>query len=506
MTRIPRPQSSSTEHRRRYLTSAFITGKDGAALVEAAKAAMSAGSYASLTVQKEDESHLLPGGRENDPPSPPGRRSQPGAEAGNHRPGGNIWSTVMDTTYSPAKPGGLYDDYEGSYGMMSGTSMAAPHMTGLTALVQEYVQKELGVTAKVPTSNLAQQLLVSTALPLQDENGVYYSPRQQGAGLVNVDGAVKTPAYISVQGQKVGKLELQDDWTRQEYGGGFRMNFTVHNLFDQELTYNMKAVLLVPGTDTVETQYGTRDVMLASDVLLREVDLGSVTVPASGIADVKKIVPLTEEEKADLNAKFKNGTYVEGFIILTDASEAEEKNPQIGLPFLAYYGDWTDAPIFDSALWVDEPTDGENVLNNEVEWGVSILGYTDGYSYYNLGQNPFDSNSGNTQQVFHPENITISPTGFFKCINDYILYQKREARVIVVQVTDAKTGEVYYQDYSAMQFKTYYDQNYGMAIPSSLYYFTNSDYGRQWSRRRPSAQRHRVHLHHHRLWRRLTSP
>ena len=48
--------------------------------------------------------------------------------------------------------------------------------------------------------------------------------------------------------------------------------------------------------------------------------------------------------------------------------------------------------------------------------------------------------------AFHPENITISPTGFFKCVNDYVLYQKREARVIVVQVTDAKTGEVYYQD------------------------------------------------------------
>ncbi len=460
-----------------YLTSAFITGKDGAALVEAAKAAMSAGSYASLTVQKEDEVISSPEGGKMSTFSSWGAGPSLELKPEITAPGGNIWSTVMDTTYSPAKPGGLYDDYEGSYGMMSGTSMAAPHMTGLTALVQEYVQKELGVTAKVPTSNLAQQLLVSTALPLQDENGVYYSPRQQGAGLVNVDGAVKTPAYISVQGQKVGKLELQDDWTRQEYGGGFRMNFTVHNLFDQELTYNMKAVLLVPGTDTVETQYGTRDVMLASDVLLREVDLGSVTVPASGIADVKKIVPLTEEEKADLNAKFKNGTYVEGFIILTDASEAEEKNPQIGLPFLAYYGDWTDAPIFDSALWVDEPTDGENVLNNEAEWGVSILGYTDGYSYYNLGQNPFDSNSGNTQQVFHPENITISPTGFFKCVNDYVLYQKREARVIVVQVTDAKTGEVYYQDYSAMQFKTYYDQNYGMAIPSSLYYFTNSDYG-----------------------------
>ena len=42
-------------------------------------------------------------------------------------------------------------------------------------------------------SNLTQRLLMSTALPMKDENGVYYTPRQQGAGLVNVDGAVHTP-------------------------------------------------------------------------------------------------------------------------------------------------------------------------------------------------------------------------------------------------------------------------------------------------------------------------
>lgn len=155
-----------------YLTSAFITGKDGAALVEAAKAAMSAGSYASLTVQKEDEVISSPEGGKMSTFSSWGAGPSLELKPEITAPGGNIWSTVMDTTYSPAKPGGLYDDYEGSYGMMSGTSMAAPHMTGLTALVQEYVQKELGVTAKVPTSNLAQQLLVSTALPLQDENGV----------------------------------------------------------------------------------------------------------------------------------------------------------------------------------------------------------------------------------------------------------------------------------------------------------------------------------------------
>ena len=99
------------------------------------------------------------------------------------------------------------------------------------------------------------------------------------------------------------------------------MAFTVRNLSKEALTYHMKAVLLVPGSDTVDTKYGKRDVMLANDVLLREVDLGQVTVPASGNTKVEKMVTLTDAEKAQLSETFQNGTYVEGFIILTDAEE-----------------------------------------------------------------------------------------------------------------------------------------------------------------------------------------
>lgn len=208
----------------------------------------------------------------------------------------------MDNTYFPADPGGAYDDYEGSYGMMSGTSMAAPHMTGLTALVQEYVREELGVTATVPRSNLAQQLLMSTALPMKDADGVYYSPRQQGAGLANVANAVRTPAYITVQGQSVGKLELKDD---PQKTGSYHMEFTVRNLTDQALTYNAKAVVLVPSAQTADTQYGQRNMMLASDVLLREVDLGPVTVSASGSAVVSQDVALTSEERRSWTIRLK---------------------------------------------------------------------------------------------------------------------------------------------------------------------------------------------------------
>ena len=51
-------------------------------------------------------------------------------------PGGNIWSTVMDSSY--VEGAGKYDDYTGSYSLMSGTSMAAPMVTGVAAMLYSY--------------------------------------------------------------------------------------------------------------------------------------------------------------------------------------------------------------------------------------------------------------------------------------------------------------------------------------------------------------------------------
>ncbi len=86
------------------LTSAFISGKDGAALAEAAKAAIAGGAYVKLTVHKDDEVVSLPRRWQNVFLLLLGRGSQPGAEAGDYRPGGNIWSTILDGSYSPANP------------------------------------------------------------------------------------------------------------------------------------------------------------------------------------------------------------------------------------------------------------------------------------------------------------------------------------------------------------------------------------------------------------------
>lgn len=443
------------------ITSAFISGKDGAEIVKA----LEAGYEVKIQVAGEDKTV-------DNPTS--GQMSSYiswGAGAGLElkpeitAPGGNIWSTVLDKVNTGN------DGYTGSYEMMSGTSMAAPHMTGIAALVRQYITSDAkfsNVTAETQ-GDVISQLLASTAIPQTDENGVYYSPRQQGAGLVNAEAAVKTPAYITVDGKNIGKLELLDD---PEKNGVYDINFNVNNVSDSEVSYEAKVVLLRPDTKTVTSNWGDRTAISDHDVLISETSLGEVTVPANGSQKVNKQVSLTAEQKDVLN-KFENGTYVEGYVILTDKAGT---NPQIGLPMLAFYGDWTAAPIFDTAKWCDEPQDGESVLNNESTWGTSIIGSAivagnEVIGWINGGQNLFDSTSNDNQKVYHKENITISPNGdgYLDAFDDYIIYQLRNARLVVFEVKDQDTGEVYFRDWASYSQKTTYAADYGFVFPFSLY-------------------------------------
>ena len=127
----------------------------------------------------------------------------------------------------------------------------------------------------------------------------------------------------------------------------------------------MKAIVLSAATEEADGNTYISN----SEQLLGEIDLGTVTVPAGGV-DVSKSIRLTDDQIASLKAQFPNGAYVEGFVVLTDANG---ENPQIGLPFLGFLGDWTAAPIFDSVLWTDTPDDGTDIRNNKSTWGVSLM-------------------------------------------------------------------------------------------------------------------------------------
>ena len=102
----------------------------------------------------------------------------------------------------------------------------------------------VSLESKHDNAAIASKLLVSTAVPTV-EDGVYVSPRRQGAGIVNVAAAITSPAYIDVEDKLVGKLELGDDvdWT-----GSYDLKFNVVNVSDKAQTYSISASILRPDT------------------------------------------------------------------------------------------------------------------------------------------------------------------------------------------------------------------------------------------------------------------
>lgn len=147
-------------------------------------------------------------------------------------PGGNIYS-VNGTVASGQ-----------AYETMSGTSMAAPQVAGMAALVAQYIEKnDLADKTRLTTRALSQSLLMSTAEPLTDsESGSYYPVIQQGAGLANVGNAVSSGSYVLVDGQSDGKVkaELGDD---PERTGVYSFSFTLNNLTQEEQAYLLSASL-----------------------------------------------------------------------------------------------------------------------------------------------------------------------------------------------------------------------------------------------------------------------
>ena len=101
------------------------------------------------------------------------------------------------------------------------------------ALLRQYLK-----TTSIPEEDYAKVancLLMSTATPIVDEaNGTYYFVRRQGAGLANIGNAVKSGAYITVEGTDKAKLELGDD---AEKTGKYEMKFSVVNFSQEAKTY-----------------------------------------------------------------------------------------------------------------------------------------------------------------------------------------------------------------------------------------------------------------------------
>lgn len=418
-------------------------------------------------------------------------------------PGGQIYSTLNN----------------GKFGMMSGTSMASPHIAGMSALVLQYLRDTYNLT-EAQTHTIAEALIMSTSKPVVEGSGVFYSPRKQGAGSANVYDAVTSPAYLTVNGG-TPKVSLGDDNSRK---GAYTFSFEINNLTDQPLTYALDGSVLTDQADLTyeaqgytfmgetsrqldaQMQFGTQkrslplsydangdgkvdlnDVQylldgvngleelseatqkafdLNGDGLLDTADvqllyvkiteglaeLTMVEVPAKGSVTVTVSMTLTAEDKAYLDAYYENGMYVDGFV----RCYAQDKGGvDLSLPFLAFYGDWSDARIFDSG-WYYESQD-------ELEYNryPNVLFTEFGASSSNLGLNPY------ILEPYDPSHNMVSPNGdgYVDSVSEIYLGMLRSAKMLDFTWTNPATGEEYFSAQANYARKSYYNNAAGICIP-----------------------------------------
>ena len=431
----------------------FISQADGQAMVAAAK-----DGVGTLTVSESTYDAPSETGGQPSSFSSWGSTSQLEITPDIMAPGGNIYSSRDNN----------------SYGLMSGTSMATPHLAGASALMLEYL-RTAGIEGDAMT--LAYALMMSTAVPAKGSNGVTASPRKQGAGLVNLASAMATKAYLQVEGKERPKLELGED---PDKTGEYQMTFRVVNFGTEPLQYAITPTVLTENAET-KGDYGNVQVYFATQTS-RDITAQTtwttncannvVTVPAKGSADVTVTVKLSDALRKELTDTFENGIYIEGYITLKQQATAEGVTGcDLSIPYLAFYGDWDQAPVIDIGYYWQKLQGEPNWASQYLNYGGSMLSGTG--SFYVFGGNPYAP-----ELAYYPEHNTLSPLrtdGYYDKVDLIYTALLRNAKSLTYRITDAKTGETYYRKTVDYVGKSVYNANYDTILPAGSFTSTAID-------------------------------
>ena len=394
------------------------------------------------------------------------------------------WGPTPDLKIKPeitAHGGSILSSVPGEdYDRISGTSMATPNISGVAALLRQYVIEKFGFDreddAKQITATV-NRLMMSTADIIINKNGLPYSVRKQGAGLANLTDSAATDTYLITYDDKgevmeKPKLELGDDPLKK---GVYTLNFGIYNFGTSTRSYNLSSHVLTEGVSDIKTNQGETTVTEAAykldgaAVKIVSVSGGTqsgdnITVGAGQTANVTVTITLTEENKRYLNENFENGMYVEGFIMLGSVDGGQDLN----LPYLAFFGDWTLSPLFDLDYFEtnrDELDDSIDPLDKNLPDAYAsrpIGGSTGDYVSY-LGSYYFEQNPANKIIAADRKYISLSnqsSNGEINSLRFVWAGMLRGAKKIEITITEDSTGEVVYTT-----TETYVRKSYGEGGP-----------------------------------------
>lgn len=358
------------------------------------------------------------------------------------------------------------------YTLMSGTSMAAPTVSGFIACALVSLSFDSALT-RYERYEKVYSLIFSTAVTLSYDDGLPYSPRKQGVGMPVYSGLSSTVAFENPI------VQLGDDRDKK---GVYTINAKLLGLYP-----NMKnATLTFEGADVITDNFVYDSTLGATYNTLTphrlnatvKADKTSYTVGANGNTVLSLTVTLSEQDKQYLSAA-KNGAFVEGYAYFTYTDGGDVH--RIKLTFLGFYGDWTAAPAFerydwgeviDQMVWMmetTEPATGKtyaelgytvyNFLDTNVGFNEAYFTDANGEDFAFLGDNLYKN------VYFDKERLAFSTAAAKGShIAEKITFYPsllRNLSHIIMTVSNADTGEVYYVDDTPYPIKDFFSTQTG---------------------------------------------
>lgn len=353
--------------------------------------------------------------------------------------------------YSAVAGGDVYDRY-------SGTSMAAPNLAGALILVRQFVKQEHPEYTTNQVRDESYARMMSTSTIVRNEEGNPYSPRKQGSGLANLAGSINTKAYMTVDGSNKPKLSLGDD---PQKTGKYTLDFNLVNASDTAVSYDLDAYVMTESMSSddrtvAEKAYLFNDAAKSYSARAvtgnAQINGNTLSVSGHGVAAVTVVIELSSADKEYLDVLFRNGMYVEGYVTL----ESNEKDGvDLSLPYLAFYGDWSAAPMLDVSAYevgaseVDDSVLAEDKLKADQYGTLPYSGWasstaTDGIAYWGMGKFCYMPPAGYPDEQPAQEKyaaLTANPDG------DYLFYMVsagllRGAKRVEMEIRNSVTGEL----------------------------------------------------------------
>lgn len=275
-------------------------------------------------------------------------------------PGKNIYSTLNNNAYA-------YD---------SGTSMATPFVSASTVLIRprlkELVKDANLVAANIDLVTLTKIMLQNTAHPMVDPTTsdqssaghLFASPRQQGAGLIDVLAALKNNVVVSsaAKGSDGAYNEYGAVSLREIKGASKHFDITLRNTSDAPCTFNVSSssvtsdgeISKVKLDENFEGEGNAAGKKTVAEIHPVKVKGASVHFDAAG--DNGSTVTITVPAHGTYNlagtlnvgAAANANKFVEGFLSFKSQTTNQ---PDLSMPFMGFAGNWNAEEIIDKWAW-----------------------------------------------------------------------------------------------------------------------------------------------------------